>query len=127
MDAPFNNPDDNSLGDLFQQLVDDGRRYIGAEVGLYRQIALYRVGKARTGIIALAVGAVLALAALIALVIGLLLGLAVLIGPVGAGLVIAAVAGLAAYVAIRFGAGRLTALKGDAEEKAAIADGERLA
>lgn len=125
MDARVNSPDDSSLRELFQQLVDDGRKYVGAEVGLYKEIALYRAGKAKAGLIALLAGALLALAALIALVVGLVIGLALLIGPVAAGLVIAAIAGLAAFLLIRFGARKLTALAGDAEEKAAIGEQER--
>ena len=121
------NPEDSSIGDLFHQLVDDGRHYVGAEVSLYKEIALYRVGKARTGLIALAAGAVLALAGLVAAVVGLVIGLAVLIGPVAAGLVIGAVAGLAAFLLIRFGTRKLTALSGDAEERAAIGTRERAA
>ena len=45
MDARVNTPRadtpaDNSLGDLFHQLVDDGRLLVSAEVDLYTQIAL---------------------------------------------------------------------------------------
>ncbi|PWG01252.1 hypothetical protein DF286_14070 [Sphingosinicella humi] len=118
-------PDDDSLGDLIQQLVEDGRNVAAAEVRLYKQIALYRIGKARTGAIALAAGGFLAFAGLIAALVGLVMGLAVLIGPVAAGLVVLAATGAIAFLLVRFGLGKMAALSGDAEEKAAISAGER--
>src|SRR3546814_8849499 len=57
------------------QLVDEGRNVASAEANLYKQIALYRIGKARTGAIALAAGGFLAFAGLIAALVGLLMGL----------------------------------------------------
>jgi hypothetical protein len=119
------NPDDNSIGDLIQQLVDEGRSIASAEANLYKQIALYRIGKARTGAIALAAGGFLAFAGLIAALVGMVMGLAVLIGPVAAGLVVLAVTGLIGFVLVRFGIGKMAALSGDAEEKAALTAGER--
>lgn len=118
-------PDDDSIGDLIQQLVEDGRNVAAAEVRLYKQIALYRIGKARTGAIALAAGGFLAFAGLIAALVGLVMGLAVLIGPVAAGLVVLAATGAIAFLLVRFGLGKMAALSGDAEEKAAISAGER--
>lgn len=118
-------PDDDSIGDLIQQLVEDGRNVAAAEVRLYKQIALYRIGKARTGAIALAAGGFLAFAGLIAALVGLVMGLAVLIGPVAAGLVVLAATGAIAFLLVRFGLGKMAALSGDAEEKAALSAGER--
>ncbi|WP_158274703.1 phage holin family protein [Sphingosinicella humi] len=125
MHGRIERPDDDSLGDLIQQLVEDGRNVAAAEVRLYKQIALYRIGKARTGAIALAAGGFLAFAGLIAALVGLVMGLAVLIGPVAAGLVVLAATGAIAFLLVRFGLGKMAALSGDAEEKAAISAGER--
>lgn len=127
MDARVHNPSDASIGDLFGQLVDDGRTMVRAEVDLYKQVALYRAGKAKVGAGALVAGGMLAYAGLIAALVGIVLGLANWIGPVAAGLVVLAVAGVAGYVLIRFGIGKLAALSGDQEEKAALAAGERTA
>lgn len=125
MDARVESPSDNSIGDLLAQLVEEGRTVARAEANLYKQIALYRAGKARTGLIAIAVGGVLALAGLVAALVGVVMGLAVLIGPVLAGIVVLAVTGLIGFLLIRFGAGKMGALSGDDEEKAALLEGER--
>ena len=125
MHGRVENPDDNSIGDLIQQLVDEGRSVASAEANLYKQIALYRIGKARTGAIALAAGGFLAFAGLIAALVGMVMGLAVLIGPVAAGLVVLAVTGLIGFILVRFGIDKMAALSGDAEEKAALTAGER--
>ncbi len=129
MDARVNtpradNPADNSLGDLFHQLVDDGRSLVSAEVDLYKQIALYRAGKAKSGIIALAAAGFLAYAGLIAFLVGVVLGLADLIGPILGGLVVLLVSGIIAYILVRYGLSKVSALGGDAEEKEALKAGE---
>ncbi len=127
MDARVDHPTDNSIKDLFSQLVDDGRSLVRAEVGLYKQVALYRVGKAKIGLAALVAGGLLAYAALIAFLVGLVMGLADLIGPVAGGLVVLAVCGIIAFLLFRFGAAKMASLSGDEEEKAALAAGERVA
>jgi hypothetical protein len=70
---------------------------------------------------------VLGLAAPVVLLVMLAIGLAVKIGPIGAGLVVAGAAALVALLLIRFGATRLRALGGDAEERQAIERAERRA
>ena len=125
MDARVESPTDSSIGDLLGRLVDEGRTVARAEANLYKQIALYRAGKAKTGLIALVAGGVLALCGLIAALVGVVMGLAVLIGPVLAGIVVLAVTGLIGFLLIRFGAAKMRALSGDEEEKAALLEGER--
>ena len=125
MDAPAQEPEEESIGDLFGRLVDDGRAYARAELDVLRQIARHRAARARNGLILLAVGGVLLLTALIALVLGLVLGLATLIGPVLAGLAMAAVLAGIGYGLIRYGTSGLRALGGDEEERQAIARGEQ--
>ena len=118
------NPADNSIGDLFHQLVDDGRSLVAAEVNLYKQIALARTAKARNGLIALVAGGFLAYAGLIALLVGIVMGLADFLGPVLGGLIVFAVAGIIAFVLVRYGISKMSALGGDAEEKEALWAGE---
>lgn len=122
-----NDPADDSIGDLFHQLVDEGGRVVRAEVNLYKQIALHRAGKARAGLIALVVAGILLFDAVILLLIMLTLALAAEIGPVAAGLLMAAILAVPAYFLIRFGIGRLGAFAGDEEEKAALHSAERAA
>jgi hypothetical protein len=104
-------------------LVEEGRDYAGAEANLYKQIALYRVGKAKNGLIALAAGGFLAYAALIAFLVGIVMGLAPIMGPVLGGLVVLVIVGGVSFLLLKFGAGKLSALGGDPEEKAALRQG----
>ena len=120
-------PAEASIGDLFHQLVDDGRSLIGAEANVYKHIARYRLGKAKYGIAALGASWFLLNAALIAFFVSLVLGLAELIGPVGAGLAVLAATGILAFFLVRYGLGKLAALGGDAEEKDALKAGEQRA
>ena len=120
-------PAEASIGDLFHQLVDDGRTFVRAEANLYKQVALYRAGKAKIGVAALVGGGLLAFAGLIALLVGFVMGLADLIGPVAGGLVVFAVTGIIAFVLVRFGAGKMGALSGEPDEKAALLAGEQKA
>ena len=126
MDAPVQNPQDESLGDLFGQLIDDGRAVATAEINLYKQIALHRAGRARSGAVSLVAGGVLLWFAMIALILGLVLGLATLIGPLGAGVVVALVLGIGGYLLVNRGLGGLRALSGDDEERQALSRGESL-
>ena len=125
MDARTQNPTESSISDLFGQLVDDGRNLVRAEVGLYKEVALYRAGKAKSGAVALAAGGALAFAGLIAFLVSLVMGLAPLVGPVLGGVIVLAVAGGIGFLLIRKGAAKMAALSGDEEEKAALAIGER--
>jgi hypothetical protein len=120
----LDDPPEASIGDLVHQLVEDGRTVARAELNLYREIALYRLNKAKAGAVAIGVGALLALAALVTLLVMLAQGLAVLIGPVGAGLVVAGVAVVISLLLIRFGARRLAVLAGDKDERHALERGE---
>ncbi len=126
MRGPAFDPNDDSIGDLVGRLVEDGREYAKAEIGLYRQIARYRAGRARNGLILLTAGAVLGLSALTALIIGFVMGLATLIGPVLAGLAVAIVLAGGGYILVRIGISGLGALSGDEDEKKALARGETL-
>jgi hypothetical protein len=124
LDGPAGDPRDESIGDLFGRLIDDGKAYARAEIDLYREIAVHRAGRARSGMVLLGAGAALLLAALIALTLGAVLGLAALTGPLLAGLILAAALALIAFLLIRSGAAGLKALSGSEEEAAARKRGE---
>ena len=124
MDAPAQDPNEESIGDLIGRLLDDGRSYARAEIDLIRQIARHRAARARTGLSMLAAGAVLARSALTALILGLVLGLATLIHPLLAGLAVAALLAAVGYGLIRYGLTGLRALGGDDEEREAVRRGE---
>ena len=118
-------PEEPSIGDLFGRLADEGKAYVRAEAGVYKAIASRRVGNAKSGVIALVAAALLMNAALGMLLICLALGLAPIVGPVFAGLIVFAAIAVISFFLVRFGAARMKALGGDAEERAALAAGER--
>jgi hypothetical protein len=115
---------EESIGGLFRRLLDEGSALVRAEANLYQQIALARLEKAKAGAIACASGILLAFAALVVLLVMAALALAVRIGPLAAGLIVAGLALLLALGLFRYGAGRLTALGGDDEERRALDRGE---
>lgn len=111
MDARVETPrPDSSIGDLFSRLVDDGRDLLGAEAKLYKAIAQDRAARARPALIAIVAGGLLAFAGLIAALVGLVLGIGILIGPVAAGLVVFLVSAGVAWLLVRYGTRRLSAL-----------------
>ncbi len=125
MATPAHDPRDEPIADLVSRLIEDGRSYARAEIDLLKQIARHRAGRARTGLVLVAAGAVLGLSALTALVLGLVLGLATLIGPLAAGLVVTVALAAIAFLLVRFGVAGLRALSGDEEERQAVARGEK--
>lgn len=127
MDARTERTDEKSIGDLVHELIDNGKRFVRAEVNLYKQIALYRAAKAKYGIAALAAALLLVNAGLIAALVGAVIGLARFVGPVGAGLIVLAASAIVAYLLVRYALGSLGALAGDSEERAALSEGERRA
>lgn len=125
MDSPAGTQE-RSLGELFGQLSDDARGYAAAEARLYQAIARRRVGRARNGAIALVVAVLLANATLSVLLIGLALQLAHYVGPALGGLIVTVVVLGIAFLLVRYGAGKLSALGGDPEEQAALNAGEKM-
>ena len=122
--ADSGEPRDESIGDLLGRLAEDGRAFVKAEIGVYKAIAARRAARARNGLIALAVGAVLMIASITALLLGLVLWLATLIGPLLAGLAVAAFLILTGLVLVRVGVSGLKALGGDEAEREALARGD---
>lgn len=100
-------PETAGVGDLFQQLIEDGREVARTEVALQKAKLQVRVDRYRTAAIWFAVAGVLALAALIALLVGLILALATLIGPLGATAVVCGVVLAIAAISALLGRNRL--------------------
>jgi uncharacterized membrane protein len=123
--SPREGNDEASIGDLFGRLAEDGRAYVRAEAGVYKAIAARRAGKARNGAIAIAIAFLLGLGAVVTLLVMAALALALHVGPLLAGLIVAAAASLVAFLLVRYGAEKMKALGGDAEEKAALAAAEK--
>lgn len=117
-------PRDESIGELANRLIEDGRAYARAELDLVKRIARHRTAKAKSGAILLGIGITLLLCSLTALVLALVLGLATLIGPFGAGMAVFLVLAIAGGLLAMSGAKGLAALGGDEEEKAALARAE---
>lgn len=126
MDAPVGNPQDESIADLVGRLIDDGREVARTEVNLYKQIALRRSAKAKSGLVQLVAAGILAWFAGLALTFGLVLALATLIGPLASGLVLAGAMGAAAWVLLQKGLTGMKALSGDEEERQALERGETI-
>ena len=120
MDAPAGTPQDDSIADLVGRLIDDGREVARAEVNLYKQIALRRSARAKSGLVQLVAAGILAWFAGLALTFGIVLALATLIGPLASGLVLAAAMGAAAWFLLQKGLAGMKALSGDEEERQAL-------
>jgi hypothetical protein len=94
-------PPERPVGDLVHELIEDGKAYARAELGLVRAIAASK-GKAIAIPAAMFAAALLiGMAAINALVFGVVLALDTYIGPLAAGfvgmLIFAAIAGLLAW------------------------------
>ena len=122
--ADAGEPKEESIGELIGRLADDGRAFVKAEVDVYKAIAARRMARARNGLIALAIGAVLLVCSVTALLLGLVLWLATLIGPLLAGLAVAAALILVGVILVRIGVGGLKALGGDDAEREALTRGD---
>ena len=122
--ADSGEPSEESIGELFGRLAEDGRAYVKAEIGVYRAIAVRRAARARNGLIAMAVGAVLLISSITALLFGLVLWLSTLIGPLLAGLAVAGLLILGGFVLVRVGISGLRALGGDEAEREALSRGD---
>jgi hypothetical protein len=124
LDAPVRNPQEESIADLVGRLIDEGREVARTEVNLYKQIALRRTAKAKSGLILVVAAGLVALLAGIGLVVGLIMALATLIGPLAATLAVVLVMGVAAFFLLKKGLAGLAALSGDEEERTALERGE---
>jgi high-affinity Fe2+/Pb2+ permease len=120
LDGPEGDPREDSIGELFGRLVEDGRSYAEAELALIKAIAQYRARRAGRALAALGAGAVLLLSAVTALVIGLVLGLSRFMSPFLAGLLVAALLAGGGWLLVRSGLAGMKGLGRDKAEQQAI-------
>lgn len=92
---------EDTIGDLFDRLIDDGGDLVRAEIGLYRELAYGRLLASRTALILAACGILLAFGSAAALMVGLMMALARWTGPLGAGVAVAVAGLLAAGLMLR--------------------------
>lgn len=95
--------DERPIGETVARLVEEGKAYARAELGLARARLDVRLVRVRSVAIFAGVAVLFAIGALIALTMTAVLTLADLLGPLGGGLaatlLIAAIAGILAYLA----------------------------
>jgi Ni/Fe-hydrogenase subunit HybB-like protein len=125
LDGPAGDPREESIGELFGRLVEDGRAYAEAELALARAIAQYRAQRAGRALAALGAGAVLLLSAVTALVIGLVLGLSLYMSPFLAGVIVAALLAGGGWLLVNRGLAGMKGLGRNKAEQKAIDEGMR--
>ena len=95
-DAPPEPGDEQPIGELVHQLIDEGKAYAKAEVDLARAQALAKAAALKVPAILLFSALLFAQAAVTVLAVTIALTLAPMIGPLGGGLVAVLIAGGAA-------------------------------
>ena len=97
-------PPERPVGELVQELVDEGKAYARAEIALAKTIATAKVAALALPVGLLVAALFIGMAALNALALGVVIALAKFIGPLAAGvvgmLIFAAVAGGLAWYGI---------------------------
>jgi len=97
--------DEPPIGELFGRLIDQGKGFARAEVGLARAIATAKAEAVKLPAILLGAALLFAIAGVVVLCMTIALALATLIGPLAGGLVATlvafGVAALLAWVAVR--------------------------
>ena len=95
-------PPERPIGELVQELIEDGKGYARAEIGLLKAIASAKAKALALPAALFGVAFILALAAVTALAVGVVLALAKQIGPLLAGvaglIIFAAIAGLLGWI-----------------------------
>ena len=84
---PISGDSERPVGELVHELIEDGKAYARAEVGLVKAMATAKVNAVKLPAILFGVAFLLLLAAITALAVGVAMGLATLIGPLAGGLV----------------------------------------
>ena len=106
---PGPEPADNErpIGELVHELIEDGKAYARAEVGVMRAMAAAKADALKLPAILFGAAFVLLLASVTALAYGVAAGLATLIGPLAGGLVAFLLCAAAAGVLIWIGVGKV--------------------
>lgn len=106
-------PEQETIGELFARLIDDGRDLVSAELALFRLDFYNRIARARLGIAMCLVGALLGQAAAVMLLISIDHALSRWLGTFGSAVVAALIGGAAAILLLRFGVRRLMLIADD--------------
>ena len=97
--------EEKPIGELVSRLIDEGKAYGRAELGLVRAHAEVAVDRVKRPAISLGVAVAFAIAGVIALIMTLVFALASLLGPLAGGLLATlaafAISGLFAWIAQR--------------------------
>lgn len=80
-------PPERPIGELVHELIEEGKAYARAEIGLAKAIAATKGKALILPAILFALAIIFALAAITALAVGVVIGLASFIGPLAAGFV----------------------------------------
>jgi len=123
LDAPADDPREESIGDLFGRLIEDGKSYAEAELELIRTIAEYRALRARRALVSLAVGWFLLVTSTTAVVMGAVLSLGNRIDPIWAGLLVGIPLAAGGYGLVSYGWSGIKGLVRDKAEQQAIDKG----
>ena len=83
--APGDN--DRPVGELVHELIEDGKAYARAEIGLAKASAMAKANAIKLPAILFGIGFLLVLAGIVALAVGVAMGLATLVGPLAGGLI----------------------------------------
>jgi hypothetical protein len=101
---PTTGDNDRPVGELVHELIEDGKAYARAEVGLVKAMATAKANALKLPAILFGIAFLLSLAAITALAVGVAMGLATLIGPLAGGilafLLFAAIAGGLAWYGV---------------------------
>ena len=102
--GPPSTDNDRPIGELVHELIEDGKAYARAELGVVKAIAAAKVNGFKLPAILFGAAFVLLLGAVVALAYGVAAGLATLIGPLAGGIVafllFAAVAGALIWIGV---------------------------
>jgi hypothetical protein len=125
LDGPAGDQREESIGDLFGRLIEDGRGYAEAELALIKAIAEYRALRARRALVALSAGWFLLVSSMTALMIGAVTGLSQHMSPFLSGLLVGVPMAAGGYALVRYGWTGIKGLGRDAVEQQAIDAGSR--
>lgn len=103
--------EEKPIGELFGQLIDEGKAYAKAELGLARVSAEAKADALKWPAILLFCSLLFAQAAVTVAAVTVALALATLIGPLAGGIVAILLAAGAAYLLYALGMARLKAIK----------------
>ena len=85
--TPASADNERPIGDLVHELIEDGKAYARAEIGVVKAMANAKIAALKLPAILFGAAFVLALAAISALAYGVAAGLATLVGPLAGGII----------------------------------------